>query len=302
MVTRISTYTQTQETLRSLQKANEGLNLASYQITTGYKAKNLSDIAVDANQILSMRDLKAKSQVYIDNMTSAKNQLTAMESALQQMTDLLADATNLATTARNESTEETRATLVPKAQSLVESFYTLFKGEYNGRPLFSGSSDQSPVSGTGAPAAYPGSPVPTDWYQGDDSLPTVVSGPGTTLTYGVLGDDPAFADLKAGLEALWYGLQNNNVTEIDNATSALTSAKTELSSLLGQVGGQTNTANSVVTRQTNQQTFIVDQLDSLEKVDVSEALTRFSQEEATMQASMSLITTISQLSLLDYMK
>lgn len=302
MVTRVSTYTQTQSMLRSLQKSNEGVNLTSYQITSGYKAQRLSDIASDAGQILNLRDLQAKSKIYVDNMTSVKNQLTAAESALQQMTDILSSALTLATTGRNESTAETRSTLVPEAQSLTESFYTLFKTEYNDRPLFSGSSDQPPVSGTGAATAYPGTPVPTTWYQGDSTLPSTVTGPGTTMSYGIAGDNEAFANLKAGLESLWYGLQNNNVTEIDNASSALNAAKSQLSSLLGQVGGQMSTADSVTTRQTNQQSFLTDQLDGLEKVDVSEALTRFSQEQATMEASMALITQVNQLSLLDYLK
>lgn len=302
VTTRISTYTQTQSMLRGLQKANEGVNLTSYQITSGYKAQRLSDVASDAGQILNLRDLHNKSQIYVDNMTSVNNQLTAVESALQQMTDVLSSALSLATTGRNESTAETRATLSPQAQSLTESFYTLFKTEYNNRALFSGSVDQAPVSGTGTATAYPGYPVPTDWYQGDGTLPTAITGPGTTMSYGVLGSSEGFANLKAGLEALWYGLQNNNVTEIDNASSALSAAKTQLSSMLGQIGGQMDTADSVSARQTNQKSFLGEQLDGLEKVDVSEALTTFSQEQATMQASMALISQVSQLSLLDYLK
>lgn len=303
MVTRIATYFQNQNTLRNLQLSNQSLNLTSYQITTGLKAQNLSDISSEAYQLLSLRDVKSRTQDYLDNATAAKNQLTAVESALQQMTDILSDAASTATLGRNESSAETRATLVPKVQSMTESFYTIYKSQYNGRYLFSGSdSANPPLNTTAAATAYPGEPLPTGWYQGDTNLPTVVTGPSTTLSYGVLGNDNAFAQMKAGLESLWYGLKNNNTTEMDSAIATLNKAKQSLSGLLGQVGGQLNTAQLVIDRQTNQKEFIQNQLNKVEKVDVASAITQFSQQQATMQASMAIITKVNQLSLLDYLR
>lgn len=303
MVTRIATYFQNQDTLRNLQLSNQTLSLTSYQITTGLKAQNLSDISSDAYQLLSLRDVQSKTTTYLDNATSAKNQLTAVESALQQMTDILSDASSTATLGRNESSAETRATLVPKVQSMAESFYTLFKSQYNGRYLFSGSdSSQPPINTTAASTPYPGEPLPTSWYQGDTTLPTVITGPGTTLSYGVLGNDPAFAQMKAGLESLWHSLQTNDTTEMDSSIATLNKAKESLSGMLGQVGGQLNTAQLVIDRQTNQQQFLKTQLDSVEKVDVASAITQFSQQQATMQASMAIITKVNQLSLLDFLR
>lgn len=303
MVTRIATAFQNQSTLRTLQQANEGLDLSTYQVTTGLKARTLSEIPSEANQVLNLRDVKTKTQTYLNNVVSAKNQLNASESALQQLTDLLADASSTATLGRNENSPQTRATLVPKAQSLAESFYTIFKSQYNGTHLFSGSNGaQPPISGSAAATAFPGSPPPTTYYQGDSTLPTVVTGPGTTLQYGVLGNDPTFAQLKAGLEALWFGLQNNNTAEMDNAIATLNTAKAGLSTLLGQVGGQLNTVQLVEDRQKSQEQFLTSQLDDIEKVDVSEAITKFSQQQATLQASMAIISRVNQLSLLDFLQ
>lgn len=303
MVTRIATYFQNQTTLRNLQLSNQGLSLTSYQITTGLKAQNLSDLPADSFKLLNLRDVQSKTKTYLDNSSSAANQLNAVETALQQLTDILADASSVATLGRNENSATTRATLVPKAQSLAESFYTVFKSQFNGRYLFSGSDGtRAPVNGTASSTAYPGSPVPTTWYEGDSTLSTIVTGPGTTLQFGVLGNEDAFANMKAGLEALWYGMQNNNVTEMDNAIAALSQAKADLSGLLGDVGGQLKTTSLVQERQTKQQEFLVSQLDEVEKVDVSEAITKFSQQQATMEASMAIISQVNQLSLLDFLR
>ena len=302
-MTRIATAFQNQTTLRTLQQASQGIALSSYQVSTGLKAQKISDFNAQTNQVLTLRDVKNRTDVYLGNLKNAENTIKATEGALQQMIDLLGDATSTATLGRNANSASTRAALAPKAQSLAESFYTLFKTQYNGNYLFSGSNGQTPPTNTSAVAtAFPGAPVPTTYYQGDTQLPAVITGPGTTLNFGILGNDPALANLKAGLEALWQGLQTNNVTEINNAVSALNAAKTGLTTLQGQVGGQLNTLDLVRDRHETQQTFLTDQLDDLEKVDVSEAITRFSQQQATLEASSALITRINSLSLLDFLR
>lgn len=303
MVSRIATAFQNQTSLRNLQKSSDGIALSIYQATTGNKARNLSEIPQEANRILSLRELQTRNTTYVTGMTSANNQLKAMESALQSMSDLLQDAAQTATLGRNENSATTRATLAPKAQSLVNTFYNLFNTQFEGQYLFSGQNGlNSPVSDAPAARAYPGDPLPTTWYEGDNSLPAVVTGPGTTLQYGVLGNDPAFTKIKAGLEALWNGLQTNNLSDLDSAITALNSARTDLSGSLGQVGGQMNTITQISEKTTTQNEFLKEQSDGLEKMDLSTALTTLSQQQATMDASMAAIMQLNQLSLLNYLR
>lgn len=302
MVTRIATSTQNAETLRNLQAANAGMALSTYQITTGLKSRTLADDAANANQLLTLKDVQNRTDTYVSNLSGATSQLTATENAMQQMTDLLSKASALATTGRNENSADVRATLAPQAQALAESFYSLMNTQYNGQYLFSGSNaNVSPLSGNATATPYPGDPAST-WYQGDDQLPTTVSGAGTTLSYGVLGNSDAFVQLKAGLESLWSGLNTNNPTEMDTAIATLGTAKTSLSSAVSNVGGQVDNIQQLNDRYTAQQTVTQDSLDGVEKIDVSEALTTFSQQSATLQASMLVITQMNQISLLNYLK
>lgn len=303
MVSRVATYFQNQTSLRNLQTANEGIALTSYQITSGNKARRLADTAEDSTQILDLRNVLARTNTYQTNITTATNRLKAAENALSGMTDMLAEAASVATLGRNENSAETRASLAPKVQAIVETFYTLFNTEFEGNYLFSGmNGDTQPVAGTGAATAFPGLPIPTDWYQGDSTPPTVSTGSGSSLQYGVAGNEEAFAKMKAGLEALWYGLENNSLSDIDNAITTLESARTGISVLQGRVGGQINTLDQISTRHTTQQQFLQEQLDGLEKADLSEALTTFSQQQATLEASMLIISQVNQLSLLDFLR
>lgn len=304
MVARIATASQNLATLRTLQQSNASMALSTYQITTGLKSRTLSDDSGNSQRLLTLQDVQTRTNTYISSLASAKNQLTASESALQQMSDLLAEASSLATTGRNENSADTRATLAPKAQALAESFYSLFNTQFNGQYLFSGSNaGTAPINTTATATAFPGEPLDSStWYTGDTQPPTVVNGPGTTLEYGVLGNNDAFAKLKTGLEGLWYGLANNNVTEIDTAISTLTSAKTQLSGVISNVGGQMNNVEQFTERYTNQKTFLKQSVDDIAKVDVSEALTTFSQQSATLQASMMIISQANQVSLLNYLR
>lgn len=303
MVTRIATYFQNQNSLRNLQQANEGIALTSYQITSGNKARKLADTANDSTQIMDLRNVLGRTATYQGNITTATNRLKAAENALSGMTDMLTEAASVATLGRNENSAATRASLAPKVQAIVETFYSLFNTEFEGNYIFSGmDGDKAPVAGTGTATAFPGLPLPTDWYQGDSTPPTVSTGPSSSLQYGVPGNEEAFAQMKAGLEALWYGLENNSISDIDNAITSLEAARTGLSVMQGRVGGQINTLDQISTRHSTQQQFLQEQLDGLEKADISEALTTFSQQQATLEASMLIISQVNQLSLLDFLR
>ncbi|HEX2859739.1 MAG TPA: flagellin [Alphaproteobacteria bacterium] len=303
MIARISTFLQNQDSLRSMQTATAGLALSTYQITSGDKARQLADVSNDANQILSLTDVQARAKVYSNNITGAQNQLKSAESVLTNLLSLLEDATSSATLGRNENDAATRASLAPKLESLTQSFYSALQTQFNGRYIFSGQNGlTSPIAGSGTATAYNDAQPSTAWYMGDNDLPGTVTGPGTSLNFGVLGNDPAFQDMKAGLEAIWYGLQNNSTTDMDSGIALLKNARSGVSSLLGEVGGQLSSLSLVSDNNDAQSQFIQTQLDGLQKVDVSDAMTKFSQQAATLQASMAIITQVNRLSLLDFLR
>lgn len=301
-MTRVTTNQQNQNSLRQLQEANQRLAVASEQITTGQKAQRLSEISESAFSLLRLRDVSSNNETYINNIDTATSRLRATEAAVSQFTDLLAQAAQVYTVGRNENSPETRAALAPEAQALAESFYSILNTEFDGQFIFSGSNGGVPAIGGAATAtAHPGDPLPTDYYQGDTRLQQIITGPGTTQSYGITGDNPAFANLRAGLEALTFGLQTNDVTEIDNAIASIENSQDQLASLLGQVGGQINNLGLVSERHSSQQLFITEQVEDIESIDVTEAITEFTQQQATLEASLLTITRINQVSLLDFL-
>lgn len=298
---RVATNTIQTNLLKEMQQSNRQINDASYQISTGKRAQQLSDMAPDAAKLLSFQEAFNSSDIYIQNLETVGNRLEATESALNSMEDLMVEAAQLWTLARTENSAETRATIAPKAEGLLNNFYNLLNSEFEGRHLFSGQdAGTAPISGTPAAAVYGGNPPSTTYYNGDSAKANVITGPGTTDTYGLTGDELAFARIKQGLESLWYGLENDSDTDIDGAVTLLEQAREDVSDLVGQVGGEMANFQLLSDRHTETQNFIQEQMNELEQVDITEAMTQFTQYQASLEASMLVITRLNGLSLLDF--
>lgn len=300
---RVSTANLHNTVLTQMQRSNEQINLTTYQISSGNKAQRLEQIANQSNQLLSLQELQSNSDIYVKSMETAKSRLSATENALNSLSDLMTEAASLWTLARNEQTPETRAALAPKAEGLMNSFQNIFLTKFDGRFIFSGQNGSTaPTNSTPAARAYPGNPAPTTYYTGDTAKTSVITGPGTTATYGVTGDDPAFADMKAGLEALWYGLLNDSTTDIDGGINLLEDAQKELNDVTGQVGGQQSGFTLQIDRHKSSKTFLTERIDEIDKVDITEAMTTFTQQQAALEASMLALTRLSSLNLLDFIR
>ena len=201
MVGRVSTNQLSQSLIKQMQDQNTKISSTTYQISSGFKAQSLSQIADEASQLLTMRELQANNDVYVKNLDTVTGRLKATDKALKSLSDLMVEAKALSTTARNESSAATRATLSAQAEGLAKTFYSIMQTEFDGRYLFSGQNGGvAPISGTPTATAAPADPPPTTYYLGDSSKPSVITGSGTSETYGVTGDDTAFSRIKAGLE------------------------------------------------------------------------------------------------------
>lgn len=301
-MTRIATAQFNRSAIEQMQSSNVALSKTTFQITSGLVAERFEDIAAEAGQLLNLQDLRNVNSQFIQNMETIDSRLRSTENALQGMNELIVEASNLWTLGRNENTAEVRANLAPKAEGLAETFYSLFKTKYDGRYVFSGSAgDRPPITTTATATTAPATiPAPNTYYNGDTQRNLVMTSVGVAEEYGITGDEDAFANLKAGLEALWFGLENNSESDIDAAIDLLNQSQTEVSSLIGEVGGQQSSFDLLSSRHENTNLFLTEQVDNIEKVDIAEAMSRFTQEQTTLEASLAVVNRVNQLSLLDF--
>lgn len=300
---RVSTFTQYNTSLSQLQTSNSSLSDLAYQITSGYKGSTLQDYAKEANQLLTLRDFTSSSNIYINNIDKMSTRLKATEDALESMQELLLEASSLRTQANSETSPEARAAMAPEAQGIAESIYAILNTQYEGRYLFSGqASEDAPTTQSATANPATGLPAPTTYYTGATERQQSLVSSGTLQSYGATGDNEAFANAIAGIEALWYGLENDSDTDIQGAIQLLEAAEDSLNNLVGEIGGAINGLNLTKDRHENAILFTNERIDSLEKVDVSEALTQYAQMQTQLEASMTIMTEMSSLSLLDFMR
>lgn len=301
MVTRVSTSYLNTVLVNRIQTSNVKVAEDTYQISSGLRARNYEQIASETNALFDLKELKANNDRFIRNIEDVTARLSATENALQGLSDLMTDAANLWTLGRNENSAESRAALAPKAEALTQTFYQFFQTKFEGRYVFSGqASEKPPLDQSPTANISPGLPAPTTYYTGDSARPSVITGDGIQIPYGVTGDQQGFADMLAGLEALWYGLENNSVTEIDNAINHLTSAQTELSDMLGEVGGQIASMDLLKSRHENANISINERIDNIEKADITEAISNYSANQSVLESSMAILARLQSTSLLDY--
>jgi len=301
MVTRISTSFLNTTLVNRLQTSNVEIAKNTYQISSGLEARRYEDISTETNALFDLKELRSSNERYIRNIEDVTARLSSSENALQGLSDMMADASHLWTLGRNENSAESRAALAPKAEALTRTFYQLFQTQFEGRYIFSGQASENPPLNQ-APTANisPGNPAPTTYYTGDVARPSVITGEGIQIPYGVTGDQQGFADMLAGLEALWFGLENNSTTEIDNAIDLLNNAQTELSDMLGEVGGQIESLNLLKDRHESANINITQRVDDIEKADISEAISNYSANQAVLESSMAILARLQSTSLLDF--
>lgn len=298
---RISTGQINRDTILQIQDSASRIAKYSNQITTGKKAESFEEIAGDLTQILNMQDVKLNIGAYTKNIDTANGRLKATEQSLNTIQDIIIQARSLALSAGSSNPANVLASLAPTVRGYLENFDATLNTDFEGRYIFGGqNATTAPVNGVQAPAIMPITGAPTDYYQGDTERLKTITSANVTFEYGITADDPAFAQIRAGLQALWYGLENNDQTEITNATAQLQQAQANLSGLFGEVGGATAGLELIQNRHDGNLDFLEEQITTLEGADVTEAISKFTQEQSAFQASLLVMSKLNSVSLADY--
>lgn len=290
-----------QQSIDRVQRSAQDVFRSDYQVATGLKTDSYSEVSADLSQILSTKETQGQLASYSKNLTTMESHLQAVETSLQSMQKILTEATSLATLALNENTPENRASLAASAEGLAKNLDSLMNQQFQGKYIFSGQATNVAVTNGTQPTVFAGVPATTSYYQGDTEKRTTIVSEGTVLEYGITGDNQGFADLKAGIEALWYGLENNNEASLKGALDLIGSAQTNFGSMLGNVGGEMKQVDILQEQNQNTEDFLAEQLQALQGVDSSKAISDLKANEAVLEANLMLISRMNKISLIDYL-
>jgi flagellar hook-associated protein 3 FlgL len=301
---RITTQMTTSSVLTSINNVQDQLAHTQQQLSTGLSINQPSDNPYGASLAIQLKnDLQGLSN-YNSNITDGTAWASAAGTSLQNVMSMLQRAQELTVQASNgvESPTDLSAT-ADEIDQLADAMKQEANTQYDGQYIFSGTaSNTQPYSNSTA-----------DVYQGNTAAITRQIGPGSTLQVnvdisGLLGSGQSANDGKLldTLRTISSDMRSGNAAGVadlsSNQISNLQSSLNSLTQLQANVGATQNRLTLAGDRIQGLQNSDTAALSNDEDVNMAQAMTTFSSEQAAFTAALKAGANIVQSSLMDFLR
>jgi flagellar hook-associated protein 3 FlgL len=275
---------------------------ANGQISSGKQISQPSDAPDQIDSLLQLRADRQRNTQIQANLGLAKTEAQSADSAISSAISLMDRAVELATQgATATQTADSRAAIAPEVQSLLEQMVSYSNTQVQGRYIFGGDQDSSPVyqldlnnpaNPTGAiqltnttatrqiedPAGgtFAASKGAQEIF-GD--MTTVTNPDGSTSTV------PAQDNVFAALNGLLTALQSNNQDGITNSIDTLKTASAHLNNMDSFYGTVETRVQDASNFSSNYDTQLQTEIGQKEDADVTSAALSVSQANTNLQAA-----------------
>jgi flagellar hook-associated protein 3 FlgL len=300
MLTRIGDFAQHNRTTQLLLDAQTRTREAQIQISTGKVASRFRDIAGETNRLVSAKDALQRIRQYQSNNELVDQRLAAMESSTSSLFDI---GTRLKTLLlqRLDSAQGVPGVMTPEVEELLDQVVADLNVELGGSHLFGGSrTDASPVVLDPAFSAF-GAPDDT-YYQGDGVELTVRADVDVELTYGMSADREGFRELIGAFRAAIEGDGSDDRAMLQSALGLVNAALPKVADYQSELGARQAALERINVAHGDAELYLGNQISGIEEVDVSEAITRMTQDQMIVESALATIARLSQLSLVDFLR
>ena len=287
--------------LADLQRANAAVAKASMQVSTGNRLQRPSDDPQAVQKALNLRgDLAATAQ-YLDTAGASQGWAQATDDALSDINDVLQRAREAVVQGGNGTmSQKDRNDIATQIDQLIGQAKASGNATFDGQYIFAGQkTDTAPYDPDGA-----------DTYNGDTGSIVRTIGPGVSVQLNgsmgsVLGngsDGKALqvlrdiaAHLRGGTAADTNALRTTDLSAIDASMADVSTARAEAGALSNRLTTATN-------RLTDLQTSTEKVRSGVEYVDLAEAISTLSSQQAVYQAALQATgSSLSQRTLMDFL-
>lgn len=310
MIGRTSTLQNSKMMWEQISKTNNKYTELTKQLSTGKKVNSILDDAVAAKGILSANKELSKIQQYKDNMSSATSELNLVDDNLGTAVSQVQRAYDLAMAVSNGTygASELEA-YKTEIDSIIENVRSIANTKYNDTYLFSGTKT------TTAPYTMDSTGM---HYEGDNGERTIQIGDDEAATINYQGDDIfGYAELTTdvdgnvtvsgeGIFKALYEIKTQlekdpiDTTVINNSLPVLNEGLNDIVDTRTKVGLLSNRFSTLTETYENDKTTITELKSKLEDVDMAEIISQWMASQQSMQASYSMLSKTSDLSLLNY--
>jgi flagellar hook-associated protein 3 FlgL len=287
--------------LADLQRANAAVAKASQQVSTGNRLSRPSDDPQAVQKALNLRgDLAATAQ-YMDTANASQGWAQATDDALSDINDVLQRAREAVVQGGNGTmSQKDRNDIATQIDQLIGQAKASGNATFDGQYIFAGQkTDTAPYDPDGA-----------DTYNGDTGSIVRTIGPGVSVQLNgsmgsVLGngsDGKALqvlrdiaAHLRGGTATDTNALRTSDLSAIDASMADVSTARAE-------AGALSNRLTTAANRLTDMQTSTEKVRSGVEYVDLAEAISTLSSQQAVYQAALQATgSSLSQRTLMDFL-
>jgi flagellar hook-associated protein 3 FlgL len=308
----IGTLAQQNLMLQTILQLRSQANDLQSQVSTGLKSQDYSGLGASASQVANLQSAVSRHQAYLDTINTVQQRIQEQSTVLSTIQGI---AEKFGELLPSGAFNATPSDIQTQAKALVQELNDFLNTSDGSRYLFSGSlTSTAPFNASDLP--NPGSlntavnqPVPAGYYAGNDTVQQAKVDDNVTVSYGVTADNSAFenivrvANYLANLPAGSPSSSNPaDVAAMNQAANLMTQGIAGLQQIQGTLALQSAQVQQV---QQNHQNFInltQTNIQSLESVDPATAITQLNQVETNLQASYQTVSTLQQLSLVNYLK
>ena len=308
----IGTLAQQNLMLQTILQLRSQANDLQSQVSTGLKSQDYSGLGASASQVANLQSAVSHHQAYLDTINTVQQRIQEQSTVLSTIQGI---AQKFGESLPSGAFNATPSDIQTQAKALVQELSDFLNTSDGSRYLFSGSlTSTAPFNASDLP--NPGSlntavnqPVPAGYYAGNDTVQQAKVDDNVTVSYGVTADNSAFenivrvANYLANLPAGSPSSSNPaDVAAMNQAANLMTQGIAGLQQIQGTLALQSAQVQQV---QQNHQNFInltQTNIQSLESVDPATAITQLNQVETNLQASYQTVSTLQQLSLVNYLK
>ncbi|MGH9406259.1 MAG: flagellar hook-associated protein FlgL [Terriglobia bacterium] len=274
------------------------LNTDFQQVSTGQSVNLPSDNPAATAVLIQNKSEASGIDEYTQSIASLKGSLSTADTALGSVVGSLNQALSIATEGANgtNSPGELQG-LAQQVQAIQQTVLGLANTSYQGVYLFAGTNSTAPayVSDLTSPSGVK--------YSGNTAVNNVSVGPGQSAQANLPGStifNGAGADVFQALHDLSKALTTD--TNVTGALSELQSAYNNVNTQRTFYGNTIDDLNSVSGDLSQEQLTLSTQLSTLISANPAQAASNLSQDETTLQSALNAFGSISQNTLLNYLK
>lgn len=316
-----------------LQALKGRLDQTQAQASSGKKSSSIADMGATGagNAVKARADMK-RLDSYTENLNAAQGRIKVMDSAIASVTE---DARTMLTTLRQQlqsSTPQT-AILSNQAKALLSSITDKLNAQVNGKYVFAGNDLYSAPFASNAALTTGIGGQTAGWMTGAVSQATILANAratsGTALGFGaslltagavgfrasdnvnldttVLANNPGFADVLRGLAVVanmpaptTTGQTTTYWNAINAAITMLDEGSRAVDVVQGNLGNTAKQVSNLLVQHSETSTVLEQMVGDIEDVDLVEVSTRLQNLQTQMQASYSILASLKDLSLTNY--